>query len=79
MKAASLAKTFVEKESMLKDLKGNAQFVHKVTFEPLMDFKHNYFTEVGNITKAAASKSFLHLIIKTHNCFFCDSAFLIFS
>ena len=55
--------------------KGNTQFVQKVTFEPLMDFKHNYFIEVGNITKAATSKSFLHLITKTHNCFFCDSTF----
>ena len=37
--------------------KGNSQFVQKVTFEPLMDFKS---VEVGNITKATIFKSFLH-------------------
>ena len=26
-----------------KTLKGNAQFVQKVTFEPLMDFKQNHY------------------------------------
>ena len=31
--------------------------------------------EVGNITKAANSKSFLHLSYKTHDYFFYDSAF----
>ena len=40
--------------------KGNAQFVQKVTFEPLMDFKQSHYDiiEVGNITKAATFKSF---------------------
>ena len=47
-------------------LKGNAQFVQKATFELLMDFKqnHNCIMEVGNITKAATSESFLHLSYK---------------
>ena len=40
--------------------KGNAQFVQKVTFKPLTGFKQNVM-EVGNITKAATFKSFLHL------------------
>ena len=40
---------------------GNAQLVQKVTFEPLMDLKKTIM-EVANITKAAPSKSFLHLI-----------------
>ena len=31
--------------------------------------------KVGNITKAATFKSFLHLSYKTCNYFFCDSAF----
>ena len=42
-------------------LKGNAQFVQKVTFEPLMGFKQNHYMEVGNITKASDFKIFLHL------------------
>ena len=43
--------------------KGNAQFVQKVTFEPLMDLKQNHY-EVGNISKAAIFKSFLQLNYK---------------
>ena len=31
--------------------------------------------EVGNITKAAIFKKFLHFVIKTQNYFFCDGAF----
>ena len=41
-------------------IKGNAQFIQNVTFEPLMDFKKTIM-EVRNITKAATFKSFLHL------------------
>ena len=41
-------------------VKRNPQFVEKVTFEPLIDFKQNNY-EVGNITNAATFKSFLHL------------------
>ena len=31
--------------------------------------------EVGNITKAAIFKKFLHFVIKTQKYFFCDGAF----
>ena len=47
--------------SLAMQLKGNAQFVQKVTFEPLMEFKLNHYMEVGNITKASTFKSFLHV------------------
>ena len=40
-------------------IKGNAQFVQKVIFEPSIDLKKNM--KAGNITKAATFKSFLHL------------------
>ena len=39
------------------------QFIKKLDFEPLMDFKQTIM-EVGNITKAATFKSFLHLSYK---------------
>ena len=39
-------------------VKGNAQFFQKVTFEPLIDFKQNM--QIGNVTKAATFKSSLH-------------------
>ena len=39
-------------------IKRNVQFVQKMTFESLMDFKQNHY---GNITKTATFKSFLHL------------------
>ena len=38
-------------------IKRNEQFLQKVTFQPLMDFKQTII-EVGNITKAATFKSF---------------------
>ena len=63
----------------LLHFKGNRQFVQKVTFEPLMDFKHNYFIEVGNIAKAATSKSFLHLRYKKTQLLFLWQCSLIFS
>ena len=47
----------------------------KVTFEPLMDFKQSH---VGNITKAAIFKSFLHLIYKNMQLFFVTIIFNIF-
>ena len=43
-------------------LKRNTQFIQKVTFEPLI--LNKTIMEVGNITKAATSKSFLHLSCK---------------
>ena len=56
------------------DFKGNVQFAQKVTFEPLMDFKQQLL-EVGNITKAANFKSFLHQSYKNTQLFFYDSSF----
>ena len=38
-------------------LKGNAQFVQKVTFEPLIDFKQNHYGR-WKYYKAAAFKKF---------------------
>ena len=55
--------------------KEKAQFVEKVTFEPLMDFKKKNILEVGNIKKAVTFKSFLHLRYKNTITFFCDTAF----
>ena len=43
------------------NIKGNAQFLQKVTSEPLTDLKKKPLMEVGNITKADTCKSFLHL------------------
>ena len=51
-------------------LKGNVQFVQKVTFEPLMDFKQNHYMEVENITKAATFNSSLHLSYKNTQLLF---------
>ena len=45
------------KETIKRNIKRNEQFVQKVTFQPLMDFKQTII-EVGNITKAATFKSF---------------------
>ena len=54
--------------------RGSTQFVQKVTFEPLMDFKQTrgwkYYKQ-----KLLLSKVFLTKVMKTHNYFFCDSAF----
>ena len=44
-------------------VKGNAQFFQKVTFEPLIDFKQNM--QIGNVTKAATFKSSLHQTYKS--------------
>ena len=49
-------------------IKGNAQFVQKVTFEPWISNKT--VMEVGNIIKAATFKSFLHLTYKYKQLFF---------
>ena len=75
----------------LETVKGNAQFVQKVTFEPSMDFKQNhygcwkyykscYFEKLSSpkLQKKdiVAFKGFLHLSYKkTHSYFFCGSAF----
>ena len=40
-------------------IKGNAQLLQIVSFESLMNFNKTII-EVGNITKAATFKSFLH-------------------
>ena len=51
--------------------KGKAQFVQKVTFEPVMDFKQNHcIMEVENITKAATFHSFFHLSYKNTQLLF---------
>ena len=31
------------RHTFIKYFKGNAQFIQKVTFEPLMDFKENHY------------------------------------
>ena len=49
-------------------LKRNTQFIQKVTFEPLI--LNKTIMEVGNITKAATSKSFLHLNCKNTQLLF---------
>ena len=38
---------------------GNAQFVQKVTFEPLMD-SNKTIMEIGNIIKTATFNGYLH-------------------
>ena len=45
--------------------KRNAQFVERVTFESLMNFKKKTITKVENIIKTATFKSFLHLSYKS--------------
>ena len=56
------------------------QFVQKVTIELFMDFKQNHHRSWKYIQKLLLSnfKSFLHKGCKTHNYFFCDSAFYFF-
>ena len=59
-------------------LKGNAQFIQKVTFN-LWWVSNKTIMEVGNITKAATFKSFLHLSYKnTQLLFFVTVLFNIF-
>ena len=54
---------------------GNAQFVQKVTFEPLMD-SNKTIMEIGNVTKAATFKSFIHQGCKnTRLLFFAKALF----
>ena len=57
--------------------KGNAQFVKKVTFEPLLDFQKTIM-EVQNIVKTANFKIFLHLSYKNTITFFVTVLFNIF-
>ena len=52
-----------------KYLKGNAQFVQKVTFEPLM-VSNKTIIKVENITKAASFESFLYLSYKNTQALF---------
>ena len=40
---ANITQTVGLKQFQFDHLKGNAQFFHKVTFEPLMDLKQNYY------------------------------------
>ena len=54
-------------------VKGNAQFVQKVTFEPLISNKT--ITRIGNVTKAATFKVRFTKLIKAYSYFFCDRAF----
>ena len=65
-------------------VKGNAQFVQKLTFEPLMDFKQNHygsweynksFYQEYYRALPATFQSFLHLNHKAHNYFFYDCTF----
>ena len=55
-------------------LKENAQFVEKVTFEPLMG-SNKTIKEVGDTEKAAIFKSFLHLSYKNTITFLVDSGY----
>ena len=41
--------------------KGNAQFVQKVTFEPLLDFKQNHYRSWKYYKSCYTFTSFLHL------------------
>ena len=59
--ASTLATSFSLDALYLMDVKGNAQFVQKVTFEPLMDFKQK---PLWKLAKAATFKSFLHISYK---------------
>ena len=49
-------------------VKGNAQFVHKVTFEPWISNK--IIIEVENIAKVATFKTFYHLRYKNRQLLF---------
>ena len=40
---AELMKATEQKSNIKLVIKGNAQFVQKVTFEPLMDFRKNHY------------------------------------
>ena len=59
-------------------LKGHVQFVQKVIFEPLMDFKQNHYGS-WKYYKSYTFKSFLHLSDKnTQSLFFMTGFFNIF-
>ena len=64
--------------------KGNALFVQKLTFEPLMDFKQNHYGSweynksfYQEYYRALPStfQSFLHLSYKAHTYFLYDGTF----
>ena len=56
-------------------LKGNAQFIQKVTFGPLMDFKQNHYGNWKYYKNCYFCCVFFTQVIKTQNNFFCDCAF----
>ena len=58
-------------------IKGNVQFVQKMTFEPLMDFKQNHYAS-WKYYKSGYFKSFLHLSYKNIPLLFLWQCFLIF-
>ena len=60
--------------TMAVEIKGNAQFIQKETFEPLMDFKQNYYGS-WKYYKSCYFYKFSSLKLWKHTItFFCDSA-----
>ena len=55
--------------------KGNAQFVEKLTFCTFDGFQTKPLWKLVILEKLLLLKVFFTLLIKTHNYFFCDSAF----
>ena len=53
-----------------KPVKGNPQFVQKVTFEPLMDFKQNHYGSWKCYTGSYFQKLSWPNLKKTRNYFF---------
>ena len=66
------------KIQIVESVKGNAQFVEKVTFE-LWWISNKTIMEVGNTIKTAAMKSLLLLSYKNRQLVFCGQCFSIFS
>ena len=63
---------------IVKKIKGNVQFVQKVTFEPLMYFKQNHdgsWKYYKSWEKLLLLLVFFTKVIKTHSYSFCDRAF----
>ena len=56
-------------------VKGNALFVQKVTFEPLMDLKQKPLWDLEMLQKLPLLKVFFTKAIKTHNYFYCAVLF----
>ena len=55
-------------------IKGNTQFLEKVTFEPFMDFKQNHYRS-RKYYKTAIFKSLIHLGYKNTQLLFLWTAF----